>query len=386
MRKKNIPNMSISIELGEEKRLSGKHLFALLENIHMYGSISQAASELGMSYRYFWGLLRDAEKTMDIKLINKRLGGHSGGGASLTEEGKALLNKYKTFKNEVDKNLENFLKETDEEIITSMDQLMPSQPLGKHLLLASTIEPVETGLLDVLEQAFYQETGILIKHIAVGSGRALQIAKEGRVDMVLSHAPALEDKFMDEGFGKLKVSVMTNNYVIVAPKSESIFDMGNRTGDVSPIDAFKKIAEAKALFISRADMSGTHLKEQELWQAAGITPEGKWYIKSSSVMGNLSVLQLAMEKNAFTIVDYATFLLANAGEKMFIISGGNQKNHHYEYLNNTFSLILLNPDFMPGVHFNEASIFADWIQKENTRNIIANFGIHNYGEPLFCTL
>ena len=385
MEKEKYPNMRISIELGEEKRLSGRALFDLLEYIDLHGSISKAADELEISYRYAWGLLKDAEKTMDAKLINKKKGGPSGGGTHLTEEGKNLLKKYKTLKNEIDIQMKKIFQNTGDTVegFLHYEELSaPSQKKTKHVLLASTMELVETGLLDALEQAFFQETGIMVKHIAVGSGRALEIAKEGRVDMVFSHAPELENQFIKEGFGKFKKPVMTNNYVIVGPKCNPITN-NNSLVNLHPIDAFRKIAENKALFISRNDMSGTHLKEQEIWKAAGIIPEGQWYFRSSGLMGNLSVLQLAIEKNAYTIVDYATFLLAGAKEKMSVISDGSQSNDSLSWLENTFSLIVVNPYFMPEMHFQEASIFADWITKDSTKNIIANFGIYNYGEPLF---
>ncbi len=380
MDKEKYPNMKISIELGEDKRLSGRDLFDLLKYIDIHGSINKAASELGISYRYSWGLLKDAEKAMNTKLVDRQKGGPSGGGTHLTEEGKKLLQKYKTLNDEIDAQVKKIFQNADKDHEDS--DSFATEKSNKYLLLASTRELVETGLLDVLEQAFFQETGIMVKHIAAGSGRALEIAKEGRVDMVLSHAPDLEDQFIKDGFGKFKKPIMTNNYIIVGPKYNH-FTNNNDSVDIHPIDAFKKIAKDQVLFISRNDMSGTHLKEQELWEAAGITPEGQWYFCSSGLMGNLSVLQLAIEKNAYTLIDRATFLMAGAKDKMSIISDGTENNKGSSYLENIFSLILVNPSFMPKVHFQEASVFADWLTKDNTKNIIANFGIHTYGEPLF---
>ena len=381
MKETNHPNMRISLELGEEKRLSGRDLFALLDNIDTLGSISKAALEIGVSYRYSWGLLKDAERVMNTKLVHKTVGGHAGGGAQLTAEGKLFLQQYRKLKNEIDLHIEDIFQNDGGEA-PPQDVVLPSSlEKSRHLFLASTMEPVETGLLDVLEQAFYQETGILVRHIAVGSGRALALAEQGRVDVVLCHAPQLEEQFMKDGFGKLRIPVMRNDYIVVGPKDARADD--HSCVESSPSDAFRRIAQEQLPFISRNDMSGTHLKEQELWKDAGISPEGQWYSRSSGLMGNLGVLRLAMEKDAYTIVDYATFLLADAREKMSIICGGGKSGDNHHSLANVFSLILVNPDLMQGVNFKEASVFADWMKRESTKTIIASFGVHSYGEPLF---
>lgn len=378
MKKIKTYNMRVSIELGEDKKLSGNDLFNLLDYIKNHGSITSAAQKLDVSYRYAWGLIRDAEKTMGLKLVEKKVGGHSGGGTFLTDEGRKILLKYKKFKNEVDGNLHQFILNTAD--VSTVEENHKSY--NKHVLLASTMEPVETGLLDILEQVFFEDTGILVKHIAVGSGRALQIAKEGRVDMALSHAPKLEEEFMKNGYGKLKAPVMSNNYVIVGPFSDTdAFD-----DYLSPPEAFKKITQLKAPFISRNDMSGTHLKELEIWQKAGIKPTGEWYIKSSGIMGNLSILQLAMKKNAYTIVDYATFLMAEAKDKLKIICGRDDSGKAYQDLKNIFSLTVVSPSYMPHVYYDEATKFAKWLKGEKAQEIIQNFGTVNYGEPLFSGL
>ncbi len=381
MKKIKTYNMRVSIELGEDKKLSGNDLFNLLEYIKNHGSITSAAQKLDVSYRYAWGLIRDAEKTMGLKLVEKKVGGHSGGGTFLTDEGRKILLKYKKFKNEVDGNLHQFILNTAD--VSTVEENHKSY--NKHVLLASTMEPVETGLLDILEQVFFEDTGILVKHIAVGSGRALQIAKEGRVDMTLSHAPNLEEEFIKNGYGKLKVPVMSNNYVIVGPFSDND-DLGAFNDYLSPQEAFIKIAQLKVPFISRNDMSGTHLKELEIWQKAGIKPTGEWYIKSSGIMGNLSILQLAMKKNAYTIVDYATFLMAEAKDKLKIICGRDKSGKVYQDLNNIFSLTVVNPSYMPHVYYDEATKFAKWLKGEKAQEIIQNFGTVNYGEPLFSSL
>lgn len=203
--------------------------------------------------------------------------------------------------------------------------------------------------------------------------------------MVLCHAPQLEEQFMKDDFGKIRIPVMRNDYVVVGPKESCAPADGHSCVISSPADTFRRIAQEQLPFISRNDMSGTHLKEQEVWKDVGISPEGEWYSRSSGLMGNLGVLRLAMEKGAYTMVDYATFLLADASEKMSIICGAGKNGESHSSLANVFSLILVNPDSVRGVHLQEASVFTDWMNKESTKTIIASFGVQSYGEPLFST-
>ncbi len=380
MGKPDAHNMELFIEIGSKKRISGNNLFLMLENINKHGSISKAASLMGVSYRYLWGLLREAEKTLGVQLVEKKAGGHSGGGSLLTSEGIDILLRYKIFKNEADSQLQRFIANTASSRQGGADSAA-TEGL-ECIILASTVEAAETGLLDVLEQAFYQDTGILVRHIAVGSGRALQIAKEGRVDVVLTHAPDLEDGFLEEGFGQRRIPVMSNHYLIVGPKGlpENFEDYMN------PVETFKEIADSKFLFVSRNDLSGTHLKELEIWKAAGICPTDDWYLKESSTMGNLGVLYQAMEKKAYTIIDYATFLMADAERKMSIACYKDRQGRVYSELTNILSLILLNPSRLPHVRFKEAIRFADWIKGEKANDIISNFGTSHYGEAFFANV
>ena len=140
-------------------------------------------------------------------------------GASLSKEGRELLDEYRTFKQEVDTQLKLFIERaaSGKQAVSFDDTAAKSVSGERHLLLASTMEPVETGLLDLLEGAFFQATGVLIRHIALGSGRALEIARKGRVDMALTHAPEMEKEFMAEGWGKTRIPVMANDFVLVGP-------------------------------------------------------------------------------------------------------------------------------------------------------------------------
>ena len=381
---KELPkDFKVSLELEGEKRISCNDLFTLLENILKYGSISRAASEMGISYRYSWGIVGGAEKALGLALVHRQVGGHEGGGTSLSKEGRELLEQYKSFKQEVDLQLEHFINRASPHKVLSVspEQTEENSP-GEHLLLASTMEPVETGLLDVLEEAFFQSTGVLVRHIALGSGRALEFAQKGRVDMALTHAPALEAEFMGEGWGIAKIPVMSNDFILVGPPADpaGIKLLGQ---GCSVKDVFRRIAQSRTSFASRGDRSGTHLRELHIWEEAGITPGDDWHIISSGIAGNLGVLRLAQEKGAYTLVDRATYLLSRCGDKMHIFSGSEEGTALPGELENVFSLLLVNPQRVATVNFKGAMLFAEWLQEAAAGQIIAGFGRESFGRPLF---
>ena len=384
---KGLPkDFRVSLELEGEKRISCNDLFTLLENILKFGSISRAASEMGISYRYSWGIVGGAEKALGFSLVHRQVGGYEGGGTSLSKEGRDLLEQYRSFKQEVDLQLEHFInRASPDKTVPHSDEKMEESPPGEHLLLASTMEPVETGLLDVLEEAFFQSAGVLVRHIALGSGRALELAQKGRVDMALTHAPALEEKFMGEGWGISRIPVMSNDFILVGPAADpagvKMLEQGCGVKDI-----FRRIARSRAPFASRGDHSGTHLRELHIWEEAGITPEGDWYIVSSGIAGNLGVLRLAQEKEAYTLVDRATFLLSRSGEKMQIFSDLEVGSAIPGELENIFSLLLVNPQRVDTVNFKGAMHFATWLQGADAGQIIADFGRESFGRPLFSKL
>jgi len=381
LKKKTETNIRVSVELGIDQSLSGNNLFLLLENIMLYGSISKAASHMEVSYRYAWGLIKASEKSMGVKLLDKKIGGHSGGGAIVTEEGKALLSKYKTFKNEVDGHLQQFLESSKSIDLRSNNTMEIHEFLNKHLLLASTIEPVETGLLDILEQAFYKYSGILVRHIPLGSGRALEIAKTGRVDMVLSHAPELEDRFIEDGWGKSKIPVMTNNYIVVGPKDDPA-DIKGLSPNATTAQVFERIAQSKNLFVSRGDNSGTHLQELKIWRCTGTVLERDWYITCPGVVGNLGTLKYAIENNAYTLIDYATYVFSKPDKNVSIVYGASNEGAPQELINQ-FSLTIVNPDKVPGVACKEAMVFSNWLRTAECKEIIKSFSCLDHGRPIF---
>ncbi len=368
----------LSIELDAHKKLSGEHLFSLLEYIMLYGSIARAATQTGVSYRYAWGLLNEAEKIMKLPLVKKQVGGYAGGGASITEEAKSILREYKFLKTNIERNLEVFLKDIGHADSILKENETDNTRNHNYLLMASTIEPVETGLLDELENTFFGERGIFIRHLSAGSGKALDIARAGRVDMVLTHAPVLEKEFMEEGWGIEQYPLMNNDFLIIGPRSNP----ANIENGANLKEIFRQIAAAEANFISRGDNSGTHLKEMDLWDKAGIIPRGDWYHLYPGVAGNIGAIRYAREKNAYIMTDTASYTLSRSDD-FFDIYLKNDELHPNEELKNIFVLTLVNPKKIPSSKMEEAIKFARWLQKEKGRKIISEFGHKTYKKALF---
>jgi len=175
-------------------------------------------------------------------------------------------------------------------------------PANPEVILATTTSTRDSGLLDYLLPMFEQQTGYKVKMIAVGTGEALKMGQEGNADVLLVHAPASEKTYMEGGYGKERLLVMHNDFIIVGPAD----DPAKIKSSANSKEAFTAIANAKALFISRGDDSGTNKAELTLWKSAGITPEGDWYIKTGQGMGD--TLRIASEKAGYTLTDRATYL------------------------------------------------------------------------------
>jgi tungstate transport system substrate-binding protein len=177
------------------------------------------------------------------------------------------------------------------------------QAQERTLILATTTSTQDTGLLDVLIPIFEKKTGYFVKTIAVGSGQAMTMGQRGEADVLLVHSPAAEKKFMDDGFGVSRRLVMHNDYIIAGPAD----DPAKIKGLKSAAEAFKKIAAAQALFVSRGDNSGTHAKEKDIWKVAGSKYEGeKWYQQTGLGMGQ--TLNVSAEKKGYTLADRGTYL------------------------------------------------------------------------------
>lgn len=239
------------------------------------------------------------------------------------------------------------------------------------IILATTTSTRDSGLLDVLLPLFEKATGYKVKMVAVGSGAALKLGQDGNADVLLVHSPAAEQTYMDGGFGKERVLVMHNDFIIVGPAS----DPAKISGSASAVDAFKAIAAAQATFVSRDDASGTNAKELAIWKSAGITPSGDWYVKTGQGMGD--TLQIANQKAGYTLSDRATFLSLKSNLDLTILYQGEKS------LLNIYHVITVNPDLHPNINYAGAKAFADWIVSADVQKVIASYGIDKYGEQLF---
>ncbi len=164
---------------------------------------------------------------------------------------------------------------------TEVPTVVPA-PANPELILATTTSTRDSGLLDALLPVFEEQTGYKVKMVAVGTGAALAMGEEGNADVLLVHAPSSEEELMAKGFGSQRDLIMHNDFIIVGPKD----DPAGIGGMTVASDAFAKIAEAKSIFVSRADDSGTNKKELAIWKTAGVTPEGAWYLESGQGMGD----------------------------------------------------------------------------------------------------
>jgi tungstate transport system substrate-binding protein len=254
---------------------------------------------------------------------------------------------------------------------TSLNQ-SPITP--RKIMLASTIGPIDAGIVGALEEAFTKKTGIIIEHKGAGTGQALKMAETGNFDLVLVHARALEEKFVADGFGTKRYDLMYNDFVVLGPAA----DPAGIRGMKDAAAALRKIADTKVFFVTRGDKSGTHVKEMEVWKKAGIEPQEEWYdIFKEGAKGNAPTLAYANEKQAYLIMDRATYITMKSKITLEILVERD------EILMNNMSVIPVNPTKFPQVHYQEAMQFVEWLQSKEAQIIIRDFGKDKFGEPLF---
>jgi len=248
----------------------------------------------------------------------------------------------------------------------------PIAPANPTLILATTTSTQDSGLLDVLVPMFEVETGYTVQTVAVGTGAALKMAEEGNADVLLVHAPASEVALMDAGWGKDRFLIMHNDFVIVGAADDPAGIKGTSTA----VEAFQKIFAAGSPFISRGDDSGTNKMEISLWGKAAKDPKGaKWYIESGQGMG--ATLTIASEKQAYTLTDRATYLAIKVNLSLEILVEGDAA------LLNVYHVITVNPDKWPKSNYEGATAFANFMIAQATQDIIGQFGVNKFGQPLF---
>jgi tungstate transport system substrate-binding protein len=240
----------------------------------------------------------------------------------------------------------------------------------QRLILATTTSTADSGLLDYILPDFEAKHNAEVDVIAVGTGQAIAMGEAGDADVLLVHARAREDAFVEAGHGTARYDVMYNDFVIVGPAE----DPAGIAGKTSAAEAFAALAASEAPFVSRGDDSGTHTKEQAIWAEAGIEPEGDWYLSAGQGMG--AVLTMSDEQGSYTLSDRATYLAMKAeGLGLDILVEGDP------VLFNPYGVIPVNPAQHPGVNNTLAEQFAAWITSVETQELIASFVVN--GEQLF---
>jgi tungstate transport system substrate-binding protein len=242
----------------------------------------------------------------------------------------------------------------------------------RSITVASTTSTEQSGLFGYLLPQFSKAEGIGVKVVAVGTGQALDIGRRGDADVVFVHDRPAEEKFMAEGQGLKRFDVMYNDFVIVGPKS----DPAHIAGDKDVVDALRKIAAAKAPFISRGDHSGTHEAELRLWKMADIdvaADRGGWYHEIGQGMG--PALNMASSSNAYLLSDRGTWLSFKNRGDLAILTEGDKR------LFNQYGVMLVNPEKHPNVKAKDGQAFVDWLISPKGQEAIASYKVG--GEELF---
>lgn len=235
--------------------------------------------------------------------------------------------------------------------------------------MATTTSTANSGLLDSLLPEFTRDTGIRVDYIPTGTGKALAHGRNGDVDVVLVHAPEAEEAFVEEGYGVRRVPVMWNDFVIAGPGS----DPAGLAAATSATEAFRRIAESRATFISRGDDSGTHKKERALWVKAGIEPAGAWYVEAGQGMG--ACLAMAHEKEAYVLTDRGTYLAMAGKFSLEVDYEGDPE------LRNPYAIIAVSSARYPDRNHEGARKLIEWMTSPRARELIAGFKVG--GKQLF---
>jgi tungstate transport system substrate-binding protein len=241
----------------------------------------------------------------------------------------------------------------------------------KDIILATTTSTQDTGLLDTLVPIFDDESGYNVKVIAVGTGQALAMGERGDADVMLVHAPSSELPLVESGVAINRQLVMHNDFVIVGPESDPAGIKG-----MTAADAFGAIYYNGATFVSRGDDSGTNKKEIEIWQDAGLDPAGQsWYEQSGQGMG--ATLQIANQKDAYTLTDRGTYLAQSENLDLVVLVEGDP------VLFNVYHVMQVNPEKFDLVNGPGGAAFVEFMISDATQEIIRTFGVDKFGQPLF---
>jgi tungstate transport system substrate-binding protein len=242
----------------------------------------------------------------------------------------------------------------------------------RTITVASTTSTEQSGLFGYLLPRFTSASGIGVKVVAVGTGQALDIGRRGDADVVFVHDKVAEEKFLAEGFGVNRHEVMYNDFVVIGPRADPAQIAGGK--DVA--EALRKIAAAKAAFVSRGDRSGTHEAELRLWKQAGVdlgAAKGGWYREIGQGMG--AALNMASSANAYLLSDRGTWLAFKNRGELAILTEGDR------LLFNQYGVMLVNPAKHPDVKARDGQAFIDWLVSADGQGTIAGYKVG--GEQLF---
>ncbi|KPJ58588.1 MAG: hypothetical protein AMS15_08080 [Planctomycetes bacterium DG_23] len=236
----------------------------------------------------------------------------------------------------------------------------------RHLRLATTTSVENSGLLNVLLPEFEQRYGVKVQVVAVGTGRALELASAGDADAVLVHAPGAEEEFVNSGLGINRRTICFNYFLILGPPTDPAGAEDAETAQ----QVFLRIAESKSPFVSRGDNSGTHIKEKAIWHKAGLKPEGQWYLETGQGMG--PSLLIADEKKAYILSDRGTYLSYKKKLELVPLYSGPD-----ETLYNPYSIIATNPAKQASVNYEDALALINWLASDEGQSLIGEYRLDN---------
>ena len=236
--------------------------------------------------------------------------------------------------------------------------------------MSTTTSVNDSGLMAYLQPEFEKDSGYKLEITSAGTGAAIEKGRTGDADILLVHSKSAEEEFIGEGFSEERVPFMYNFYVIVGPAD----DPAGVRSTTNAAEAFKKIYEAGAEFITRGDNSGTNNKEVAIWKSAELDPTGQsWYANIGAGMGQ--ALTTAGEKQAYTLSDKATFLASESDLEILLETADDMKN--------TYSMIAISPKRFADTNADGAKAFMDWIKTDKAKKMIEEFGVGDYGQALF---
>lgn len=236
---------------------------------------------------------------------------------------------------------------------------------NKPIRLATTTSTENSGLLHYLLSEFKEDSNLDIHVIAVGTGKALRMGRDGDVDVLLVHAPAAEQKFVAQGYGIKRVPLMYNDFVIIGAPG----DPASIRNSTSIEQVFNKIQASGNLFISRGDDSGTHKKEMKIWSAAKLSPEGDWYREIGQGMGK--AIQIANELDAYTLTDRGTWLSYTDKVKLEILYQNDTKLH------NPYGIIAVSNVHYPDINIKGADTLINWLTSARGQQLIGQYKKYN---------